>query len=519
MTEYIGILRLNSKTVYGITKNKSTIREFIPIYPKSNIKLYVATKRQYQSKNLYVYVKRENDTLNICEYIGEIGNLDTELEVTRRIAMLGWTNNRKFIDLQNYITTDLTPDRVYIDKNIFTIDPENCLDIDDALHIEEFGNYYEIGIHIADVSSYIPVNSELDIELRGRAESIYLPHMTINMMPVQLATELCSLRKDKISRSYSVIVKLSKDNLVIQNVSFVKSNIMVNENLSYEEAKDMLKTNSILNLLYEVGCKINEKTYKLERYDIHKMIEVYMLLANQLVANKISDQNNFLIRVHNGCSVNKASYADIDDFIFNKFKLLNTDRAEYMIATPETKQQHKLIGDGILYTHFTSPIRRYADIIVHRMLYGIEQLITHEQVANLNNKHLEYNKYEKIAHNLSKIYQISEMNKSENIYDATIIDLTDSKCAIYINKLEMIVNFKIMPDLIQNLFLMENKENKLIIINKDNFDQIELKLFQKIKIKISISLNKWKKINIQIIDPTFGKLYYEETQQSFVYQM
>lgn len=517
MTEYIGILRLNSKTIYGITKNKSTMREFIPIYPKSSIKLYVATKKQYQSKNVYVYVKRENDTLNICEYIGEIGNLDIELEVIRRITMLGWANNRKFIDLKNYVVNDLTPERVYIDKNIFTIDPENCLDIDDALHIEEYTDHYEIGIHIADVSSYIPVDSELDIELRDRAESIYLPHTTINMMPITLATEICSLRKDKISRSYSVIVKMSKDNLVIQNVSFVKSNILVKENLSYEKANDLLKTNSTLNLLYDVGFKINKKIYKLERYDIHKMIEIYMLLANQLVAEKISNQHNFLIRVHNGCFVNKASYAEVDNFIFNKYKLLNTERAEYIIATPATKQQHKLIGDGILYTHFTSPIRRYADIIVHRMLFGTEQIVTTEQINNLNNKHLKYHKYEKIAYNLDKIYKISEIN--EDTYDAIIIDLTNSKCAIYIHKLDMIVNFQIMPDLIQNLFLMEKIETKLIITNKDNFDQIELKLFQKIKIKISISLNKWKKINIQIIDPTFGKLYYEETQQIFVYQL
>jgi exoribonuclease R len=516
--------------------------------------MFVSTKKHFQLIDVYAIIKITKINKNMIygtvqQYIGEVGNLRDELSLLKFICTDSWTNNKNFKDLSVYKDTDITPNRTHINKHIVSIDPIGCVDIDDAIHIELHDNYYEVGIHIADVSSYIEQESDLDRELQTRAETIYLPNQVVHMLPTELSTEIYTLKKDKLSRAFSVIFKISNETYNVIDVQFVKSLITVKENLSYEDAEHQYLQNNnternIVRLIYDVGEHINKKYYQLDNYDIHKMVEVFMLLTNQTVAEtlyaNVTAQRFCILRVHDGCDDNDQfhSATEIDKLLLNKYKLLHTSKAIYALIQPliqqtsiENNMFHKLLGNtlvlshnsitnkGILYTHFTSPIRRYIDIIVHRMLYNCIYdatkitSITQQQIDKLNIKHSEHNKYEKIGINLVKIYDIqNKYPRQHNIYTANIINL-DNESTLYINQLDMIVHHRILPKKIEDLFVTEKVNNKLIIKRTNDFDKkyctIELQLFQLIKIQLVPTTNEWSKIKIQIVDPNFRELYYD----------
>lgn len=535
-TVMYGILKLNSRTIYGIAHNGGSVREFIPIHPKPDFKILVPTKKDYQLIDVYCIIKIEKKYIVrsqtapiylgiVQEYMGNVGDVTNELEFIRRITTKEWKNNKKITDLEKYESFDLTPDRKQLfDQPIISIDPKGCLDIDDALHIIENESDYQVGVHIADVSSYIQHDSELDKELQRRVESIYLPaKITVNMLPPRLATEICSLKKGKISRAYTVLFTISKKTFEVISVKFQKTNIIVTDNLSYEEAEHLLKTNNSLALLFEVGNQLNEKIYKLDSYDIHKMIEVYMLLTNNYVATELAycmTPNKFLVRAYDGY-MGKDIIENVDKTTFDKFKLLNTSRANYVLTDNGSEHFHKSIGMrsgdntvgmrsgdnavGMLYTHFTSPIRRYADIIVHRMLSGVFKHCEPELIDYINTIHAFYSKYERFANNLIMSYVLKE----SNTYTANIISLDEP--VLHVKELDMILRFTLIPKKILGLFVYElNPEKTILKITSRNSPdkKIELKLFDKVQVSISVTLNTWSKLNLVILNPDLKDLYY-----------
>ena len=270
-----GIIKLNSKMIYGINKH-SIIREFISIYPKIQNKILVSTKKSFQTTNMMGMCKLDSFKNNIhygsmCEYFGDLGNELNEETFIKRIASDGWKKIIYTISDETLIQT--------LDKNIYSIDPIGCVDIDDAIHIEEFDNYYQIGIHIADASYYIEENTLLDLEIQKRGESIYLPNKNvIHMLPENLM-KICSLTQNKLSRVISIIFEMNKDTYKIYKYD-IQRNIIKPINLSYEETDKLIKTknNKDLELLYKIGQLLYP--YKNENYDIHKMVEKYMILAN-----------------------------------------------------------------------------------------------------------------------------------------------------------------------------------------------------------------------------------------------
>ena len=184
-----GVLYLNNKIIYGYNKNNIPYKKFIS---KNKEEFLVATKKDFQLNNVYAIIFDTTEIKNnkkigrLDDIIGEIGNYDSELLYIIRV------NNFKTIKNTKVNEIDIIKDRLDLtDKYIISIDPENCYDIDDAIHIEEYNDYYEIGIHIADVSSYID-----NIEL-NRVQTIYLPNYQIDMLPNNLV-ENCSLIKNRI---------------------------------------------------------------------------------------------------------------------------------------------------------------------------------------------------------------------------------------------------------------------------------------------------------------------------------
>lgn len=313
----------------------------------------------------------------------------------------------------------------------FTIDPEDAKDFDDALSIETLENgLYQIGVHIADVTHYVHPDSALEKEAFDRATSVYLVDRTIPMLPEKLSNGLCSLRPNEDKFTFAAVFDMDA-NGVIKKEWFGRTIIHSDHRFSYEGAQEVLETgkgkfakelktlNDLAHKLRkerfkqgavnfettEVKFKLDEKGKPLAvipkvRKDAHKLIEEFMLLANRQVARFIynmkkgEDKNTFVYRTHDLPDPEKvqnfALFAKqfghklhVDDRSISRSlnKLMDEvegkpeqgvlqslavramAKAKY---TTEAKGHFGLAFDH--YSHFTSPIRRYPDMMAHRLL-------------------------------------------------------------------------------------------------------------------------------------------------------
>jgi exoribonuclease R len=528
-----GILHISSKISYGATKN-GIIKKFTSHYPYNGNKIFhVKTKKDFQATDIYSIIRIEDldkdsekiPTGIIETYIGNIGDLEAERLYLQYLCTLEWMNDKYFplidysnIDIYESSRIDLTS----ID-NIYSIDPHGCTDIDDALHIKDLGNNtYEIGIHISDVSSYIPINSPLDIELQKRGETLYLPYddklFQKNMLPSKLVT-LCSLTHNSNKKCSSIIITI-RDNKII-NVNFIKSLITVNQNMSYDYAHDLIQndSNDTIKLLYDIG-QILYPIYvpNNDNYDIHKTVEVYMIMANVVVAEHLSmiDETNVLLRSHKGqtryINVNSEN-KELTSYANN----LLMSRAEYCIGASLSSIHIGL--NQKYYTHFTSPIRRYADIIIHRMLYNNEKYITNQEIVDhINLVHKRHDKCERQSSNIHKLFNC--VLKYGKVIDITgyigYIDDLNKKIRVLIKDSEIIelngfdIEKRLVDRQLDKLVTYEFGENNIII--KVNDKQIEFKLFDTIILKIAIVLTRRNKIFVQIMDPNIMELFDELNQ-------
>lgn len=313
-----------------------------------------------------------------------------------------------------------------------TIDPADAKDFDDALSIQNLQDgWYEVGVHIADVGYYIQTDSALDKEAYLRATSVYLPDRVLPMLPERLSNELCSLRPNEDKYTFSAIFKINKEG-VVKDTWLGKTLIHSNKRFSYEEVQEIIEgaaseyKNEIL-VLNETAQKLRSKRFQKgainfssqevrfkldetgkpigivikESKEAHKLIEEFMLLANRTVAEYVSGitfnnkQVPFPYRVHDVPNEDKLKVFSLFAGHFGiKFDLSKPQSiAQSFNAMLEVvngkPEQHVLEQLGIRtmskaiyttdnighyglgfddYCHFTSPIRRYPDILVHRIL-------------------------------------------------------------------------------------------------------------------------------------------------------
>jgi len=308
----------------------------------------------------------------------------------------------------------------------FTIDPETAKDFDDALSLtKDSQGHYHLGVHIADVSHYVKVSTALDQEARRRCNSTYFPGYVIPMLPHELSSHLCSLKPNVNRLTASILMTLDQEGTLL-NYRITRSVIRSSKRFSYEEAKEVLdgkrKSAHHKTLLLMVELALLFKQKRSERgsidfslpdvqlvidengvpqklqvvhYDItHQLVEEFMLKANEIVATHLSKEKSPLAyRIHD-----TPSEENIKDFALLAhsfgFQLPEKPSAEELqglfddakgtsyekfLATAFIKRmklaQYSVenighYGLGLShYTHFTSPIRRYIDLIVHRALF------------------------------------------------------------------------------------------------------------------------------------------------------
>ncbi len=326
----------------------------------------------------------------------------------------------------DYVDKDMYPERVDLTKLFFcTIDPESAKDHDDAIYFDKEKN--ELYVAIADVSEYVYLNSNLDKEAKERGFSIYFPHKSVPMLPRELSENICSLKENEDRLAFIFKIRFNKKNEVVKEELF-EGIINSKRKYSYTKIDEFLKGSlenaneidkEILNWLlplWERIQKIRKKRLKtgldFESEEIkmnldekgmikevtieketpsHKLIEDCMLLANKAAA-KIIDYGIF--RVHE-----KPSQTSLDDLYTELGSLginVNTDEKDFVKVVRDIQKQAsemdiKLFVDKLIirsqqqarydafnsghfalgfdrYTHFTSPIRRYSDLTLHRIL-------------------------------------------------------------------------------------------------------------------------------------------------------
>ena len=388
-----------------------------------------------------------------------------------------------------------------------TVDPADAKDFDDALSLRKLENgHWEVGVHIADVAHYVREGSPTDVEAQDRGTSIYLVDRTIPMLPERLSNDLCSLRPDEEKLCFAAVFEMN-EKAEIFNEWIGKTVIKSARRYAYEEVQALIEggegqyKEEVL-VLHELATRLREQrmkagsinfhseevkfildengkpidTYVKVQQESHMLIEDFMLLANRTVAEKIGKPQGrkkvktFVYRIHDepnpeklntflqfigklGYSMNISSRQRLVKSYNDLFKAVEGKGEKNLVETIAIRTMAKAeystqnIGHYGLafpyYTHFTSPIRRYPDLIAHRLLErylienkdsvsadALEPVCKHasemeRRAAEMERESIKYKQAEYLSDKVGKVFEalISGVSKY-----GIFVELKKSKC-------------------------------------------------------------------------------------------
>ncbi len=462
------------------------------------------------------------------------------------------------------------------DKEIFTIDGDDTKDIDDAVSLYMDGENYILGVHIADVSTYVKSGTALDKEARKRGTSVYLIDTVIPMLPRELSNGICSLNPNEDRYALSVEMKISKSGEVLESKIF-KSVIKSKIQMTYNKVYDILVNNIVaegyephvetLKLMEKLALILVDKKSKMGAIDFdmpeakiildendavvdiklremtiaNKLIEEFMILANEVVAETFNKKElPFIYRIHEKPEVDRIEklntmlknlgYPEIDLNVCTKKGKVNGNNLALQLRNvmnlAKGNENEKLVSLLVLrtmqlakysnenighfglaseyYCHFTSPIRRYPDLFIHRV---ISSYLANE----LDSKMIS--KYKKQA--IKYAETSSEMEQEEEEAERDLYEI--KKCEfmqkhvgeIYDGSISGVTSFGIFVELentVEGLIRLENMKDDYYVYDENCMRLIGkrtnkiFKLGDKVKVKV-VSANKLlRRIDFELIN-------------------
>ncbi|PKP53952.1 MAG: ribonuclease R [Bacteroidetes bacterium HGW-Bacteroidetes-1] len=388
-----------------------------------------------------------------------------------------------------------------------TVDPADAKDFDDALSLQKLKNgNWEVGVHIADVAHYVKEGSPTDLEAQNRGTSIYLVDRTIPMLPEKLSNNICSLRPNEEKLCFSAVFEMNEDGEILQEW-IGKTVINSDRRFAYDEVQKVIEGGEVdlkeeILVLHKLASKLRSQrmkdgsinfhseevkfildengkpldTYIKVQQESHMLIEDFMLLANKKVAERIGmpvgrkKVKTFVYRIHDepnpeklntflqfigklGYSMNIStreklvkSYNDLFTAVDGKGEKNLVETIAIRTMAKAEYSTHNIGHYGLafkFYTHFTSPIRRYPDLIVHRLLEryllqnkdsvsqdDYEPICKHasemeRRAAEMERESIKYKQAEYLSDQVGKVFDglISGVSKW-----GIFVELKQSKC-------------------------------------------------------------------------------------------
>lgn len=444
--EVVEIIQRAREELVGILEVRDNFAFLIPDSEKIHVDVFIPPGQLKGGKHGYKALVKitdwpENSKSPVGEVVKVIGPPgENETEMHAILAEFGFPSEfpEEVEAYAENISFDLDPAEVARRRDMrgittFTIDPEDAKDFDDALSIRKLENgNWEIGVHIADVSYYMPEGSILDQEALKRATSVYLVDRVVPMLPEKLSNGVCSLRPNEDKFTFSAVFEMDERGRVY-NEWFGRTVIHSDRRFAYEEAQRVIETGEgdfaeEIALLWKIASKLREDRFKAgalrieqtevkfrldekgkplgvyfkEMKEANHLIEEFMLLANRKVASFIGERKGkqdairtMVYRIHDepnpeklkelkkfvskfGYKVNLSNRKTVATSINEMLEAVKGKGEQNLIETLCIRSMAKAIYTtknvghyGLafdFYTHFTSPIRRYPDVMVHRLL-------------------------------------------------------------------------------------------------------------------------------------------------------
>jgi len=376
--------------------------------------------------------KKETTFCKMTKYLSHISDVSKDTEAAISEYDIEQHFSKKMLnEAKNLKVTneDLKKRKDLTNLTTITIDPIGAKDYDDAISIfKDKKENFHLAVHITDVAHFVKPDSYLDKEAAKRSNSTYFPDKVVPMLPHELSSDLCSLKENEVRLTISVLMEFNQSG-DLQNYEIIRSYVKSEKRFTYEEALEVLnskkkhKYQKMLKEMVELCLLLKKQRFKrgsidfalpdsriildkdknpirieTVQYDItHQMIEEFMLKANEIVATHLTKKGkNLIYRIHE-----EPNFEDFKDFFEIArslgFKLPkspeNEDIQNLFLEAKDSKYLHLLsiafiknlklacyspdnIGHFGLalkhYTHFTSPIRRYTDLITQRILFNEE---------------------------------------------------------------------------------------------------------------------------------------------------